>query len=134
MAGIAAAYLLVGRIGEGAARIAALDAFDPRQRLEHSLGAPEAASGENGGVSGHHGILCGRGGRDAEIGMRRPYSKVGRAAISGGSSGRPAASAARLAAISSPTERTRSRQRGWVPCWIRAGPPRDPKGPQTTPT
>src|SRR3546814_3121378 len=107
MAGIAAAYLLVGRIGEGAARIAALDAFDPRQRLEHSLGAPEAASGENGGVSGHHGILCGRGGRDAEIGMRRPYSKGGGVAISGGSSGRPAASAARIAAISSSIERTR---------------------------
>src|SRR3546814_8446140 len=86
------------------------------------LGAPEAASGENGGVSGHHGILCGRGGRDAEIGMRRPYSKGGGAAISGGSSGRPAASAARIAAISSSIERTRSRQRRWVPGWISTGP------------
>src|SRR3546814_17675581 len=46
--------------------------------------------------------------------MRRPYSKGGGSAISGGSSGRPAASAAWIAAISCSIERTRSRQRGWV--------------------
>src|SRR3546814_8679265 len=33
--------------------IAALDPLDAFERLEHGFGAPEAASGENGGFTGH---------------------------------------------------------------------------------
>src|SRR3546814_14793112 len=61
------------------------------------------------------------GGGAFEIGMRRPYSKGGGSAISGGSSGRPAASAAWIAAISCSIERTRSRQRGRVPGGVKIG-------------
>src|SRR3546814_11843796 len=63
MARVSAAHLFIGRVGDGAAGIAALDPVDPRKRLEHRFGAPEAASGENGGLSGHRGILSGLGGR-----------------------------------------------------------------------
>ena len=55
MAGIAAANLLVGRIRHRAADIAAFDRLDPAKRLKHGFGAPEAASGKNGGLSGHGG-------------------------------------------------------------------------------
>src|SRR3546814_9927873 len=53
MAGVAAAHLLVGRIRGVTSDIAALDPLDAFERLEHGFGAPEAASGENGGFTGH---------------------------------------------------------------------------------
>src|SRR3546814_3429003 len=53
MAGVAAAHLLVGRIRGVTSDIAALDPLDAFGRLEHGFGAPEAASGENGGFTGH---------------------------------------------------------------------------------
>src|SRR3546814_16501850 len=51
MAGVAAAHLLVRRVRHIAADIAALDPLDAFERLEHGFGAPEAASGENGGFT-----------------------------------------------------------------------------------
>src|SRR5205085_1697761 len=46
MAGVAAADLLVGRVGDMAADIAALDLADADNVLEHRLGAPEAPAGQ----------------------------------------------------------------------------------------
>ena len=57
MAGVAAADLAVGRLGDMAADIAAFDRADPDQILEHRLGAPEAPARQNRLLFGHVRLL-----------------------------------------------------------------------------
>src|SRR5437868_14488458 len=53
MTGIAAADLAIGRVGDRAAGITALDRFDPDDIEEHRLGAPETSAGEDCDLIGH---------------------------------------------------------------------------------
>src|SRR5690606_25717397 len=85
MTGVAAANLLVGRVGGGAADIAAFDAIDTAKRLEHGFGAPEAASGENGGLTGHGICPCWRKRKTPKIVWRVPIPRAAvRRSTSGG--------------------------------------------------
>src|SRR4051794_20260137 len=51
--GVAAAHLLVGRIGDAATGIAALDLGDSDHVEEHGFGAPETSTGEDCDFFGH---------------------------------------------------------------------------------
>ena len=57
MAGVAAADLLVGRVGDVPAGVAALDLFDPDDVEEHRFGAPKASAREDCDLFGHVPLL-----------------------------------------------------------------------------
>jgi hypothetical protein len=57
MAGVAAAHLAIGRVGDVPAGIAAFDLVDPDNVEEHGFGAPEAPAGKHCDFLGHRPLL-----------------------------------------------------------------------------